>query len=74
MNNITSLLPSSIIPLGIFIENIVNTIQLLVGGIFGIYLIMAFLKWKESRQLLKEMKMLRLEVQSIKNIIEKKKK
>ena len=43
-------------PLTNSIEFLVNTVQLFVGGIFGIYLILVILKWKEARDLKRIMK------------------
>ena len=47
------------------IPSLVNTIKALVGGIFGLYLILIFLRWNESRKLVKIMKDIRYDVRKI---------
>ena len=71
-------------PLFETIRLIIQSLQWLVGGIFGLYLVLIFLRWRESRmvaQILKEirddLKQLTEEIKTVNNRvdnIEKKKK
>ena len=71
-------------PLFETVRLIIQSLQWLVGGIFGLYLVLIFLRWRESRmvaQILKEirddLKQLTEEIKTVNNRvdnIEKKKK
>lgn len=44
------------------VQHMVNFVKVLVGGLFGLYLILVILKWKESRDLKKIMKLLHKDI------------
>ena len=44
------------------VQHMVNFVQVLVGGLFGLYIILVILKWKESRDLKKIMKQLHRDI------------
>ncbi|MBN1385698.1 hypothetical protein JW968_01845 [Candidatus Woesearchaeota archaeon] len=48
-------------------ENLYNSLKVLAGGIFGLYLIMIILKWYEARVLRVQIKELRKEMKSLRN-------
>ncbi|MEE9525727.1 MAG: hypothetical protein V3V78_03935 [Candidatus Woesearchaeota archaeon] len=48
-------------------------LQGFIGGLFGLYLILVILKWKESKNLLKIMRHIRKEVEEINEKLGKKK-
>ena len=47
------------------IPSLVNTIQALVGGIFGLYVILILLRWYESKKLVTIMKDIRHDIREI---------
>lgn len=53
------------------VHYLVNLIQVLVGGLFGLYLILVILRWKESRELKKIMKDLRDEIKGLNDNLNK---
>ena len=44
------------------VHHMVNFVQVLVGGLFGLYIILVVLKWKESRDLKRVMKQLHKDI------------
>ena len=46
-------------PLFETVRSIIQSLQWLVGGIFGLYLILIFLRWRESRMVAKILKEIR---------------
>lgn len=50
------------------VSSLVGAVQLLVGGLFGLYLILVILKWKESRDLKRVMNNLSKEIRGLKEI------
>ncbi|MFH1848683.1 MAG: hypothetical protein ABH879_00690 [archaeon] len=53
--------------LGEKIGFVANIIRILVGGVFGIYVIMLILRWKEYRQMVKLMTEIRDDIRVLKN-------
>ena len=52
---------------------IFGTISVIVGGIFGLYLILVFLRWKEARDTKKLLIEIRDEIKDLKSLFKKKK-
>jgi hypothetical protein len=52
-------------PLARTIGSLVDTVKVLVGGLFGVYLIMAFLQWKNYRLLTRTMMEVRNELHAL---------
>ena len=68
MLDINSTLIAAIPVLEPFVSNIqvlVSTIQYLVGGLFGLYLILIYLRWKEARDMKMVLKEIRDEVKKM---------
>ncbi len=62
MVDINSTIPPMFEPIVQTIQGFVNIVQVLVGGIFGLYLILVILRWREAQQLKRLMKEVRDEV------------
>lgn len=60
-----------IAPLLETIREVILSLQWLVGGLFGLYLILVFLKWKESRQMVKILKEIRQDIKEMTNELKK---
>lgn len=56
---------STVLPVIEPIANIVNTVKLLVGGVFGLYLILAIVKIKEYFYVKRQLKKLRKSVDDL---------
>lgn len=70
MVDINSTLPPLFEPVVETIQGFVNIVQVLVGGIFGLYLILVILRWREARQLKKVMKEVKDELKLLNRSIE----
>jgi len=46
-------IPTLIEPITISVKNFINILQVGIGGLFGLYLILVILKWREARFLKK---------------------
>lgn len=68
--DINSTLPDVLLPLVDTVNYFVNIVQVLVGGLFGLYVILIILRWREARQTKKLMKDIRDEVQNLRQTIE----
>ena len=55
------------------INYLVNIIQLMVGGIFGIYIILVVLRWRESRKINKILEEIRDDIKALRKKAYKKK-
>jgi len=58
-------------PLTESIQSFVGVVQVLVGGLFGLYLILAVLRWYEAYNLRKIMKEMRIEISNLSKAIKK---
>ena len=47
------------------LRNLIAAIQFLVGGIFGLYLILVFLRWRESKMAAKVLKEIRDDIREL---------
>ena len=64
MVNVTQI-PPILEPLSNFIIGIMNVLKVLVGGIFGIYVILVFLRWIEYKRMTKILKDIRKEIRDL---------
>jgi len=55
----------ALIPLFEKIRYFIQSLQWLVGGMFGLYLILVYLKWMESRQVAKILKEIRDDIKQL---------
>lgn len=53
---------------------ILGTVSIAIGGIFGLYLVLIFLRWKEARDLKRILYDIRSDIKDMKNLFLKKKK
>jgi len=58
-------------PLTTSIESFVGVVQMLVGGLFGLYLIMAIMRYYEARQMRKLMKDIKTELTKLRESLKK---
>jgi hypothetical protein len=65
MADINSTLPPLLEPVAESIHVLVNSIQFILGGLFGLYLVMVVLRWYNDRKLIKLVAQVRDEVQAI---------
>ncbi len=73
MVDINATLPPVLDPLINTIKFLTNMLSVFVGGIFGIYLILIFLRWKEARDIRRLLKEIRNDLKELKGFIKKKK-
>lgn len=71
--NMTTTGIGAIDSLVILVQNVLGFVSLAIGGIFGLYVILIYLRWKEARALRKGMDDIRNEIRSIRkdvNVLE----
>jgi hypothetical protein len=56
------------------LSKILGTVSIAIGGIFGLYLVLIFLRWKEARDLKRVLCDIRSDIKDMKNLFLKKKK
>jgi hypothetical protein len=61
-------------PLVQSVRFLVGFLNIILGGIFGVYLIMAYINWKKSRDIIKLLRDIKLEIKHINVNLEKQKK
>ena len=54
------------------LTTIISMIQWIIGGVFGIYLLILLYNWYKTRKLYEEMKVIRQDIQEIKSLLKKK--
>ncbi len=54
------------------LHTIISMIQFLIGGVFGIYLLMLVYNWFKTRKLYEEIKVIRKDIQEVKSLLKKK--
>lgn len=64
-----SIILNSVEPIANIVSSAVNILQVFIGGVFGLYLILAFLKWKESRDIKKSLKHIELDLKKVIDIM-----
>ena len=69
---VTENIPQILEPVISVITEAVGIMQILLGGLFGLYLLLVILKWWESRKLVKIMKDIRADVREMKDHFVKK--
>jgi len=71
--DINATLPAALDPLVNTIKFLMNILSVFVGGIFGIYLILIILRWKEARDVRRLLREMRDDLKELKGFVKKKK-
>ena len=71
--DINATLPAALDPLINTIKFLMNILSVFVGGIFGIYLILIILRWKEARDVRRLLKEMRDDLKELKGFVKNKK-
>lgn len=71
--DINATLPAALDPLVNTIKFLMNILSVFVGGIFGIYLILIILRWKEARDVRRLLKEMRDDLKELKGFVKKRK-
>ncbi len=58
-------------PLILTIQSLVGAVKVLVGGVFGIYLILLIMKWRETKILIKNVASIKSELSAIRHSLER---
>lgn len=72
--DINNSIPAVLQPVAETMQSFLDTVQLLVGGLFGLYLLLVILKWRETRQLRKLMAEIRDELRKLQRALKPKRK
>ena len=58
-------------PLVLTIQSLVGAVKVLVGGVFGVYVILLVMKWRETKLLMKNVASIKHELTAIRNSLER---
>lgn len=64
-------LPGILDPISSTVGTVLNLLQVLVGGLFGLYLVLIYLRWREARDLKRLMTEMRDDIRKLNLNIEK---